>query len=85
MPHPNGFQSRYLNGCGHAMKYTLHRMAQSCQVLQMFYNAANWGSMNKNLTVVANRINETGGNAVSLDLEHADIPKYFFHHFKSDY
>lgn len=50
----------------------------------MFYNAANWGSMNKNLTAVANRINETGGNAVSLDLQHADIPKYFFDHFKSD-
>jgi hypothetical protein len=50
----------------------------------MFYNAANWGSINKNLTSVANRINETGGNAVSLDLQHADIPKYFFDHFKSD-
>jgi hypothetical protein len=50
----------------------------------MFYNAANWGSINKNLTAVANRINETGGNAVSLDLQHADIPKYFFDHFKSD-
>jgi hypothetical protein len=50
----------------------------------MFYNATNWGSMNKNLTAVAKRINETGGNAVSLDLQHADIPKYFFNHFKSD-
>ncbi len=50
----------------------------------MFYNAANWGSINKNLTAVANRINETGGNAVSLNLQHADIPKYFFDHFKSD-
>jgi hypothetical protein len=50
----------------------------------MFYNAANWGSMNKNLTAVAKRINETGGNAVSLDLQHADIPKYFFDYFKSD-
>lgn len=50
----------------------------------MFYNAENWGNMNKNLTSVANRINETGGNAVSLDFQHAEIPKYFFDHFKSD-
>lgn len=50
----------------------------------MFYNAANWGTMNKSLTAVANRINETGGNAMSLDLQHADLLKYFFAHFKSD-
>jgi hypothetical protein len=44
----------------------------------MMYNHRNWGTSNKSLRNVADRINKTGGKAEHVNLPHADIPKQFF-------
>jgi hypothetical protein len=50
----------------------------------MFYNEANWGRTNRSMVEVADRINATGGKAESINLQHKQIPGYFFSIFKSD-
>jgi hypothetical protein len=51
----------------------------------MVYNYRNWGSINKSIVPVANKINSCGGIAVNLPMKHADIPSYFFKtYFKND-
>jgi hypothetical protein len=47
------------------------------------YNPSVWGTTNKSLRPMADRINATGGDAERVQLKHSDIPKYFFNkHFK---
>lgn len=51
----------------------------------MVYNYRNWGSTNKSMVPLANKINSCGGTAISLPMKHADIPSYFFKtYFKND-
>ena len=50
----------------------------------MFYNEANWGRTNRSMLEVADRINATGGKAESINLQHNQIPGYFFSIFQSD-
>ncbi len=51
----------------------------------MMYNQKNWGTSNKFMTAVANKIKSWGGTAVSLSMRHEDIPAHFFKtYFKND-
>lgn len=51
----------------------------------MMYNQKNWGTSNKFMTAVANKIKSWGGTAVSLPMKHKDIPAHFFKtYFKND-
>lgn len=51
----------------------------------MMYNQKNWGTSNKFMTSVGNKINLCGGTAVSLPMKHKDIPAHFFNtYFKND-
>jgi hypothetical protein len=49
----------------------------------MIYDISNWGDINKNLDNVAAQVIKTGGKAVELNMNHRDMPKYFFEtHFR---
>lgn len=51
----------------------------------MIYDISNWGDINKNLDNVAAQVIKTGGKAVELNMNHKDMPRYFFEtHFRND-
>ena len=49
----------------------------------MIYDISNWGDINKNLDNVAAQVIKTGGKVVELNMNHRDMPRYFFEtHFR---
>jgi hypothetical protein len=53
----------------------------------MVYNKNNWGaypSIQGNMDVLASKIEDGGGLAESVSLQHSKIPSYFFNKFKKD-
>lgn len=51
----------------------------------MVYNKSNWGSypsIKANMDVLASKIKDGGGQAISVSMPHKDIPSYFFDKYK---
>jgi hypothetical protein len=46
--------------------------------VHMLYDISNWGNINKNLYLAADAVTKGGGEAIHIDMNHKEIPKYFF-------
>lgn len=55
-----------------------HELIQYGENVCMIYNQSNWGSMNRSISKIADRIKKNQGYVESVNLAHGKIPSYFF-------